>query len=78
MNCDNCGQKSARIRRVTKSFGRGKSSFLIERVPVVTCPSCSQSYMTAQTLLEIERIRLHWRELAVGKKVPVARFERAA
>lgn len=78
MTCDICGQKRARVRRVTKSFGRGRSTFLIEGVPVVTCPSCGQSYMTAQTLQEIERIRLHWRQLAVGKKVPVAKFERAA
>jgi hypothetical protein len=34
--------------------------------------------MTAETLQEVERIRLHWRQLAVGKKIPVARFEPAA
>jgi len=34
--------------------------------------------MTAQTLQEIKRIRLHWRQLAVGKTIPVAKFERAA
>jgi len=78
MICDICGRKGARIRRVTKSFGQGRSAFLIEGVPVVTCPSCGQSYMTAETLQEVERIRLHWRQLAVGKKIPVARFEPAA
>ena len=78
MICDICGRKGARIRRVTKSFGQGRSAFLIEGVPVVTCPSCGQSYMTAETLQEVERIRLHWRQLAVGKKIMVARFEPAA
>jgi YgiT-type zinc finger domain-containing protein len=78
MICDICGRKGARIRRVTKSFGQGRSAFLIEGVPVVTCPSCGQSYMTAETLQEVERIRLHWRQLAVGKKILVARFEPAA
>jgi hypothetical protein len=34
--------------------------------------------MTAETLQEVERIRLHWRQLAVGKKILVARFEPAA
>ena len=41
-------------------------------------PSCGESYMTAETLKEIERIRLHWRQLSVDKKVPVAKFGGAA
>ena len=78
MICDVCGQKDARIRRVTRSLGRGRSAFLIEGVPVVSCPSCGESYLTAETLKEIERIRMHWRELSVDKKVPVAKFGGAA
>jgi len=74
MICDICGEKGARVRRMTRSCGRGRSAFLIERVPVVTCPSCGESYLTAETLKEIERIRLHWRQLTVEKKVPVAQF----
>ncbi len=78
MICDICGEKNAKVRRVTRSFGRGRSAFLIERVPVVHCPDCGESYMTAETLQEIERIRMHWRELSVDKKVRVARFGGAA
>lgn len=78
MICDVCNKKGARIRRVTRSVGRGRSSFLIEGVPVVSCPSCGESYMTAETLKEIERIRLHWRQLTVQKKVRVAKFGGAA
>jgi YgiT-type zinc finger domain-containing protein len=78
MICDICGEKDAKVRRVTRSFGRGRSVFLIERVPVSSSPSCGESYMTAETLKEIERIRMHWRELSVDKKVPVARFGGAA
>ncbi len=74
MICDICGKKGARLRRITRSCGRGRSTFLIERVPVVHCPSCGESYLTAETLKEIERIRLHWRQLTVEKKVPVAQF----
>ncbi len=74
MVCDICGDKGAQVRRVTKSYGRGRSAFLIEGVPVVSCPSCGESYLTAQTLQEIARIRMHWRELTVEKKVPVAKF----
>lgn len=74
MICDICGEGTARIRRVTRSFGRGRSAFLIEGVPVVHCTSCGESYLTAETLQEIERIRMHWRELSVDKQVRVARF----
>jgi len=76
--CGICGKKHARIRRVTRSYGRGRSAFLIEGVPMVRCPDCGESYFTADTLREIERIRLHWRQLATDKRVPVAKFRGAA
>jgi hypothetical protein len=44
-------------------------------VPVVRCPDCGETYLTAETLKGIERIRMHWRRLAVDKKMPVVRFE---
>ena len=72
--CDLCGEKRARVRRTTRSYGRGKGSFLIERVPVVTCYACRESYLTAETLREIDRIRQHWRKLTVMKRVPVVDF----
>ncbi|MCB9539898.1 MAG: type II toxin-antitoxin system MqsA family antitoxin [Myxococcales bacterium] len=78
MRCDICGEETARVRRVTRSFGQGASTFLIEQVPVVTCASCGESYLEAETLREIERIRAQWRELSVEKTVPVARFGDAA
>jgi YgiT-type zinc finger domain-containing protein len=78
MICGVCNEKGARIRRVTRSVGRGRSSFLIEGVPVVSCPSRGESSLTAETLKEIERIRLHWRQLTVQKKVRVAKFGGAA
>jgi YgiT-type zinc finger domain-containing protein len=64
MICDICGKDAARVRRVTRSFGGGRTAFLIENVPVVTCTSCGETYLEAGTLKEIERIRLHWRELS--------------
>jgi YgiT-type zinc finger domain-containing protein len=63
---------------VTRSLGRGKSAFLIRKVPVVTCPQCGESYLTAETLKELERIRLHWRELTTEERVPVATFQGTA
>lgn len=78
MTCDICGEETARVRRVTRSFGHGETAFLIENVPVVTCTSCGESYLAAETLKEIERIRMHWRELSVEKRMPVATFGGAA
>ncbi len=76
--CDVCGKKGARIRRVTRSFGKGNAAFLIEAVPVVSCPNCGEDYLTATTLREIERIRQHRRQLAKERVVAVAKFGGAA
>lgn len=78
MICDICGAKNAKIRRITRSFRQGRSTLLIENVPVIGCASCGESYMTAETLKEIERVRMHWRELSVDKRVRVAEFGGAA
>jgi hypothetical protein len=49
---------------------------LIRNVPVITCPQCGETYLTAETLYEIERIKLHRRSLAARKQVEVAEFVR--
>jgi hypothetical protein len=46
----------------------------MENVPVVVCPHCGESYLTAETLHEIERIKLHRRSLAKPRSVAVASF----
>ncbi len=74
MICDNCGKQGARIRRIAKTYGKGKDIFVIENVPVITCPHCGESYLEAETLHEIERIKLHKRNLTVKRSVPVAVF----
>ena len=74
INCDVCCKKGARVHRVTRSYGKGKAEFLIRRVPVVSCPHCGESYLTAETLRDIERIKRHRRQLAVKRSVPVAQF----
>lgn len=40
---------------------------LIENVPVVSCPHCGEGYLTAETLHEIERIKLHRQSFAVKR-----------
>ena len=75
MVCDHCGQKSAKKRKVSKSYGKRSSLFIIEDVPVISCPSCGVTYLTAETLHEIHRIKVHRKSLAMKKSIPVARFQ---
>lgn len=77
MICDNCGKEGARVRRVSRSYGRGDDLLVIENVPVISCPHCGESYLTAETLHEIERIKLHRKSVAARRKVDVAPFVEA-
>jgi YgiT-type zinc finger domain-containing protein len=74
MICDICGKDGAEIRHMTRSYGKGANLLLIENVPVVVCPHCGESYLTADTLHEIERIKLHRKNLAKLRSVAVAEF----
>ena len=74
MVCDICGSEGARIRRITRTYGKGKDLLIIENIPVVSCPYCGESYLTAATLHEIERIKLNRKTLAVERPVEVANF----
>ena len=72
MVCDVCGQAGARIRRVTRSYGKATTLLLIENIPVVSCSHCGTSYLTAQTLHDIDRIKRHRHELTTQRPVAVA------
>lgn len=74
MICDICGKSGAKIRRVSRSYGSGANLFVIENVPVVICPRCGESYLTAETLHELERIKLHRRSWAQERSVAVAAY----
>ena len=74
MICDICGREGARIRHVSRSYGKGRNLLVIENVPVVSCPHCGESYLTAETLHEIERIKLHRQSFAQKRPVAVAAF----
>jgi YgiT-type zinc finger domain-containing protein len=74
MICEICGKNAAQIKYVTRSYGKGASLLVIENVPVVVCSNCGESYLTAETLHEIERIKLHRRSLAKPRNVAVASF----
>ena len=74
MICDICGKHGAKLRHVSRSFGKGADLLVIENVSVVSCPHCGESYLTAGTLHEIERIKLHRKTMAESRKVAVAEF----
>jgi YgiT-type zinc finger domain-containing protein len=72
--CDSCGKNGARIIHVSKSYGRGDELLVIENVPVISCPHCGESYLTAKTLHELENIKRNRSRVAVERPVPVAIF----
>ena len=72
MMCTICGQKGAKTRYVSRSYGRGEDLLVIENVPVISCPSCGESYLRAETLHEIDRIRRERSHLAIERSVSVA------
>ena len=74
MVCDICGQEGACVRRVARTYGKGVDLLVIENVPVVSCPHCGESYLTAETLHDIERIKLHRENFAVERTVEIASF----
>jgi YgiT-type zinc finger domain-containing protein len=69
--CDICGKSGARVRRITRSYGKGDNILVIENIPLVRCPHCGESYLTAETLHEIERLKIHRKSLATEKPVDV-------
>jgi YgiT-type zinc finger domain-containing protein len=77
MICAICGKKGAEVRYVTRSYGKGANLLIIKNVPAVVCPNCGESYLTAETLHEIERIKLHRKNLAKTRSVSVAEFVEA-
>ena len=70
--CDVCGWTAARVRRVPRSYGRGKDLLVIQGVPVISCTHCGESYLT--TLREVERIKRERRGRARKQEVSVAEF----
>jgi YgiT-type zinc finger domain-containing protein len=72
--CAACGHAAPQLRRVTRSFGSGRTLLVIERIPMWSCPRCGESYFTAQTMHEIERIKTLRKSVAENRTVAVAEF----
>jgi len=62
------------MRHVTRSYGKGTSLLVIENVPVISCSSCGQSDLDAETLYEIERIKSNRKKLTVRRPLAVAEY----
>jgi YgiT-type zinc finger domain-containing protein len=69
-----CGQDQGAVKLVTRSFGKKNDLLIIEDIPVVSCAACGESYMTAETLHEVERIKMHRHSFAVKRPVEVTVF----
>ena len=76
--CMHCASGRVQLKYVTRSYGKGGNLLLIENIPMWSCPSCGESYFSAQTLHEIERIKALRKSVAKSRPVPVAAFEKAA
>lgn len=78
ITCELCGTQAAAIKKTTKSFGCGDNLVVIEDIPIVHCASCHESYLTADTAREVDRIRKNRRSLGKARRVVVASFKKSA
>ncbi|MFH1037905.1 MAG: YgiT-type zinc finger protein [PVC group bacterium] len=74
MICDCCGKDGSIIKHVTRSFGTGADILVVDGVPMVVCPHCGESYFTAETLHELERLKLHRKNVNVHRQAPVVEY----
>ena len=65
--CDNCGEQEAQIRQISRSYGSGQDLLVIEGIPLISCSNRGESYFTAETLHEVERIKLHRKRIRRDK-----------
>jgi len=77
-NCDHCGSDRVQLKHVTRSFGKAAGLLVIEKIPMWSCPNCGESYFTAKTMHEVERIKALRQSVAKARSVPVASFESTA
>ena len=44
--CTSCGSAGIQLRRVARTFGRGRNLLVVEGIPMWSCPRCGTSYFT--------------------------------
>jgi len=77
MICVSCASGEARTLRVTRTYGTGPQTLMIENMPIVSCPTCGECYTTADTLHAIDTLRAQRERLAEIRCVAVVRFDAA-
>lgn len=78
MQCDLCGAQTTVIKKTTKSLGRGDTLVVVENIPTVRCSRCHESYITADTGRELDRISKNRRTVGKAKRVLVTSFKKSA
>ena len=73
-SCAHCNAGTVQLKHVTRSFGKGEDLLVIENIPMWSCSRCGESYFTAQTMHELERIKALRKSVAMPRSVPVALF----
>ena len=71
--CVHCGSDRVQLKYVTRSYGNGAALLVIENIPLWSCPSCGECYFTAQTMHEIERIKVLRKSVAKARSVQDAK-----
>lgn len=74
MICDCCGKDGAVTKLISRSFGSGEDILVVDKVPIVVCPNCGESYLSAETLHELERLKLHRGKMQVSRQAPVVQY----
>ena len=74
MVCDCCGEAGVLLKHTTRSFGKGDRVVVIDGIPVHVCPHCGERYFTADTLREVERLRMHHADLTARSMAPVLSY----
>ncbi len=74
MVCDCCGKEGAVTKHISRSFGSGDRIFVIDNIPLIVCPHCGESYFSADTLQELERLKLHHNNVETKRQAPVVEF----
>ena len=59
---------------VEKAHGKGVDLLIIEDIPMISCPHCGESYLTAETLHEIEILKQERQQRAVLQPVAVMQY----
>ncbi len=75
MICENCGKQNAKIKKVSRSYGKGNELFVLDNIPVIYCPDCKENLLTSKTMHEIERLKKYKKSLKSKKMVPVINYK---